>query len=98
MINSVSAGTTEFYVNSAVPFFNPNNEESTNKTITQNFVDIISQNTVQVGLATAIISDTGTVSSVDLTNIGFGYTGVPTLKFSAPPEEVDLPLLLPLQQ
>ena len=86
MINSVSAGTTEFYVNSAVPFFNPNNEESTNKALTQNFVDIISQNTVRVGLATAIISDTGTVSSVDLTNIGFGYTGVPTLKFSAPPE------------
>jgi hypothetical protein len=86
LINSISAGSTEFYVNSAVPFFNPNNEESTNKAITQNFVDIISQNTVRVGLATAIISDTGTVSSVDLTNIGFGYTGVPTLKFSAPPE------------
>ena len=94
MINSISAGATEFYVNSAVPFFNPNNEESTNKTITQNTVDIISQNTVQVGLATAIVSDTGTVSSVDLTNIGFGYTGVPTLNFLLLLREVNL--LLPL--
>ena len=86
LLNSVSAGSTEFYVNSAVPFFNPNNEEPTNKTITQNFVDITSQNVIEVGLATAIVSETGTVSSVDLTNVGFGYTGVPTLKFSAPPE------------
>ena len=86
LINPVSAGATILSVNSAVPFFNPNNEEPTNKTITQNFVDIISQNTIEVGLATAIISETGTVSSVDLTNIGFGYTGVPTIKFSSPPE------------
>ena len=86
LLQSVGSSGTIFYVESTRPFFDPVNEASNNRDTLQNFVNIISQDEVVVALATALVSDTGTISGLDLTNVGSGYTGVPTVQITSPPE------------
>jgi len=85
-IQPIGAGTTYVYVDTVRPFFNQYNEQSASRDTLQDFINIAEQDDKLPGIATAIVSDTGTVSSIDLTNIGVGYTAVPTLTFSPPPE------------
>ena len=86
LLQSVGSSGTIFYVESTRPFFDPVNEAAYNRDTLQNFVNIISQDEVVVALATALVSDTGTISGLDLTNVGSGYTGVPTVQITSPPE------------
>ena len=86
LLQSVGSSGTIFYVESTRPFFDPVNEAANNRDTLQNFVNIISQDEVVVALATALVSDTGTISGLDLTNVGSGYTGVPTVQINPPPE------------
>ena len=86
LLQSVGSGGTIFYVESTRPFFNPVNEAAASRDTLQDSVNIISQDDVVVALATALVSDTGTISGLDLTNVGSGYTGVPTVQITPPPE------------
>ena len=47
---------------------------------------LITSGEINVGAsATAIVSAAGTISSLDITNGGSGYSGSATIKISAPP-------------
>ncbi len=79
IINSVSIGSTIIYVDRLRPVFDLNNEnvdsnfrETIQKEIT------ISSSEVTVGAsATAVVSSTGTIASIDVNNGGVGYSAAP---------------------
>ena len=80
VLKSVSAGSTEIYVDTVRPLFNSQNEaEGNNKKI-----DIISQDVSVGGLATATVSPSGTISSVNISNVGSGYTSAPSVIIGNP--------------
>ena len=87
IIKSVGIGSTIIYVDNIRPFFNPlneNNSEGIDPLKFQNEVTIISQN-IKVGAsATAIVSTAGTVSSINITDGGFGYNTAPSVKIETP--------------
>ena len=86
LIQPITGESSSAYVESVRPFFNLRNEAPASRDTLQNFVEVTSQATYTGAAATAIVSDTGTISSIDLTNVGSGYTGTPTVQFT-PPEE-----------
>ena len=57
------------------PYFNPVNESNTRSF--QNTVLLESQDTITGAAATALVSTGGTVSSIDVTVAGVGYTAAP---------------------
>ena len=86
LIQPVAGITTYVYVDSVRPFFNPYDEQTAGLDVLQNFVNITSQDPAVTGVATATVSDTGTITGVTISNVGTGYSGNPTVTFSAPPE------------
>ena len=72
---TVGIGSTTIYVDQLRPLFNPQNErQDTTDLGFQNKVKFFNQG-VKVGAAgTAIVSAAGTISSVDITDGGVGYT------------------------
>jgi len=86
LIQSVGGATTALYVDSARPFFNRYNEQPSSLDTLQNFIDITDQSTKNVAIGTALVSETGTITGVTLSDVGAGYTGAPTITFSPPPE------------
>ena len=86
LIQAVGGATTALYVDSARPFFNRYNEQPSSLDTLQNFVDITDQNTKNVAIGTALVSESGTITGVTLSDVGAGYTGAPTITFSPPPE------------
>ena len=75
MLHDVGVTTTIVYVNDVRPYFNPENESNTRSF--QNTVLLESQDTITGGAATALVSTAGTVSSIDVTVSGVGYTAAP---------------------
>jgi len=86
LIQNVAGITTYLYVDSVRPFFNPYDEQTASLDTLQNFVDIKSQDPGVQGIATATVSDTGTISAITISNVGSGYTGAPTVQITPPPE------------
>ena len=84
LINNVSTSSTEIYVNNLVPSFNPINEISNAnaRNAHQKIVQIYEQGNFVGAAATAIVSVAGTVSSLNLTNSGLGYTVAPNVFIS----------------
>ena len=80
IIQSVGVGSTVIFVSNLRTFFDSNRENYTG----QSDIRIISQDSIVGASATAIVSAAGTISSLDLTNPGFGYTVVPTVTISTP--------------
>ena len=86
-IKSVGIGSTIIYVDNIRPFFNQSNESNSGGVDSlkfQNEILIISQNTKIGASATAIVSAAGTVSSIDITDGGFGYEDVPSVTIEMP--------------
>ncbi len=75
MLHDVGVTTTVVYVNDVRPYFNPVNESNTRSF--QNTVLLESQDTITGAAATALVSTGGTVSSIDVTVAGVGYTAAP---------------------
>ena len=74
IIQSVGIGSTTLFVESIRPFFNDDEEGFSGDDLNLILVD---EDTPKIAAAaTAIVSDTGTIS-LDLTNAGLGYTAVP---------------------
>ena len=82
LIQSVGIGSTQLYVESVVPFFNPGNEEQKFKK--RHTVSILSQDEKVSAAATAIVSDTNTIESISISHGGSGYNSVPSVIISNP--------------
>jgi hypothetical protein len=72
---TVGIGSTSIYVDSLRPLFDTQNErEDTNDLGFQKKVKFLNQGTKTGAAGTAIVSAAGTISSVDITDGGVGYT------------------------
>ncbi len=80
IIQSVGVGSTVIFVSNIRTFFDSSKENYSG----QSDIRIISQDSVVGASATALVSDTGTISSFTITNPGIGYTIAPTVSISLP--------------
>ena len=82
LIQNVGVGSTCAWVQNAKPFFDPINENNTDKkTYT---VEIVSQDSKVSASATATVSTAGTITSVNISSGGFGYSSAPTVTIASP--------------
>ena len=84
IIQNVSSASTDMFVESLKTFFDSGAENMSAFLSSQ--IELISNNPFQVAIATAIVSSAGSITSIDITNSGFGYTSIPTAVISNPPE------------
>ena len=77
LIQPVGFGSTEAYVDNVRPLFDSNNENQVRDF--QNSVTITSQNSIIGASGTAIVSTSGTITSISITNAGIGYTVAPSV-------------------
>ena len=82
LIQSVGVGSTQIYVESVIPFFNPDDENQTAKN--QQTVNIVSQNNLVAAAATAVVSIANTVESITIGYGGTGYTSAPSVTIETP--------------
>jgi len=87
IIQNVSTSSTDMFVESLKTFFDNNTESISDFDAAQ--IEIISQDRLEVGIATAIVSAAGSITAIDIINPGFGYTFTPTISIANPPEESD---------
>jgi len=76
IIQPVGIGSTIVYVENLRPFFNPSNENIVSLDF-QNNVTLISQDSKISATAAAIVSISGTITSIDIVDGGFGYNTAP---------------------
>ena len=84
IIQNVSVSSTEMFVESLKTFFDSGAENMSDFLSSQ--IQIISNDPFQVAIATAIVSAAGSITSIDITNPGLGYTITPSGTVSNPPE------------
>ena len=82
IIQSVGVGSTQIFVESVIPFFNPDDENQTTKN--QQTIRIISQNNLVSAAATAVVSIGNTVESITIGYGGTGYTSAPSVTIATP--------------
>lgn len=82
IIKSVGSASTVIYVDSVRPIYNSLGENATS--FIQNKIDLTSQDLVVGASATAVVSIAGTVSSISITDGGFGYVSAPTVIIASP--------------
>ena len=82
LIQSVGVGSTQIFVESVIPFFNPDDENQTAKN--QQTVNIVSQNNLVAAAATAVVSIANTVESITIGYGGTGYTSAPSVTIETP--------------
>ena len=82
VLKSVGISTDTLYVDSVRPLFDSNNEASIRDF--QDTIVINSQDVIVGASATAVVSAAGTVSSLTITNPGFGYTVAPEVTIANP--------------
>ena len=82
IIQSVGVGSTMVFVESVIPFFNPDDENQTTKN--QQTVSITSQNNIVAAAATAVVSIANTVESITIGYGGTGYTSAPSVTIETP--------------
>lgn len=82
LIQSVGVGSTQIFVESVIPFFNPDDENQTAKNIQT--VRIVSQNNLVSAAATAVVSIANTVESIAIGYGGTGYTSAPSVTIETP--------------
>ena len=82
LIQNVGVGSTCAWVQNAKPFFDPINENNTdNQDI---YCRIISQDSKVSASATANVSTAGTITSLSITDGGYGYSSAPTVTIGSP--------------
>ena len=80
LIQSVGLGSTVAFVENVRTIFDNDRENQINK----DSIRIISQDSVVAASATAIVSGLGTISSIQISNAGTGYTGAPSVTIGNP--------------
>lgn len=89
IINSVGIGSTDIYVNSVRPFFNPQNENDTSLDF-QNKVRFISQDSKISAAASVVVSTAGTISLVAISTGGLGYSTAPSVSIGSTLQAIGL--------
>jgi hypothetical protein len=86
IIQNISVGSTAIFVESVKAFFDSEKEYIHNGTneIPQNKVIIISQDSITSAAGTAIVSTSGTISSIVISNGGVGYSTTPVVTIAGP--------------
>jgi hypothetical protein len=84
---SVGIGSTHIYVDRIRPLFNAQNENDTSL-LFQNRIKFSSQDEKVSAAATAVVSGFGTISSLVLTDNGFGYSSTPTVSIGGTLQQV----------
>ena len=80
IIQSVGVGSTQVYLQSVRPFFNPKNELNTAILTFQDKVKFIRPSGTKVAAAaTAVVSTAGTISSFTISEGGVGYVDTPNV-------------------
>lgn len=82
LIQSVSAGSTQIFVDSIKTIFDPKNENVDQNII--NKIEIIDNSSLSVAIATAVVSISGTIQSVNIIDGGVGYTTNPPVYIQNP--------------
>ena len=82
LINSVGVGSTTVYVDNIKPFFDAQNESPLLSF--QNKVTFTSQDSLVAASATAIVSTAGTITSISITDGGYGYSSAPVVTLQSP--------------
>lgn len=82
LIQSVSAGSTQIFVDSIKSIFDPETENTTENKI--NKIEIIDNSRLASAIATAIVSTGGEIETIDITDGGVGYTIDPTVSIQNP--------------
>ena len=82
LIQPLTGGETEIYVDNIAPFFDATNENTTSAY--RNSITILSQDPKVGASATAIVSAAGTVFNLVVNNSGQGYVSSPTVTISDP--------------
>jgi hypothetical protein len=95
IIQNVNTASTDIFVESLKTFFDNAAENISIFEASQ--IEVISQERLEVGFATAIVSSSGSITSIDISNTGYGYTFTPAISIAEPPKtgteiraEVDL--------
>ena len=76
LINNVGFGSTTVYVDNVKTLFDPYQEDYGTNNLK---VNLISSSDAVGASATAVVSGLGSVTSIELSNIGSGYTSAPTV-------------------
>ena len=80
IIQSVGVGSTQVYLQSVRPFFNPKNEINTALLTFQDKVKFVRPSGTKVAAAaTAVVSTAGTISSFVISEGGVGYAATPSV-------------------
>jgi hypothetical protein len=82
LIQSVGAGSTQIFVDSAKTIFDPKNENVGQDII--NKIEIISNSYLSAAIATAVVSVAGTIQSINIIDGGVGYTTNPSISIQNP--------------
>jgi hypothetical protein len=82
LIQPVSVASTFAYVDSVRPLFDTYTESGERSF--QNKIKILSQDSLVGASATAIVSGLGTISSINVTNVGSGYTQAVDISIASP--------------
>ena len=80
IIRDIDANSTEIFVENLKTFFDNLSEFN----ILNNKIVVISQESIVSASATAIVSTSGTISSIVINNGGIGYSTTPSIKISEP--------------
>jgi hypothetical protein len=86
IIQNISTGSTEVFVESVKAFFDSEREYVHDGTTEkpQNKILIISQDTITSAAATSIVSSSGTISSIVISDGGVGYSTTPLVTIAGP--------------
>ena len=86
IIQNIGIGSTAIFVESVKAFFDSEKEYTHDGTIEkpQNKILIISQDSIVSSSATAVVSASGTISSIVISDGGVGYTTTPTVSIAGP--------------
>lgn len=82
IIQSVSTGSTQIFVNSIKSIFDPETENTPQ--IITNKIEIIDNSNLMSAIATATVSVGGTIESINVVDGGVGYTTSPTISVQSP--------------
>jgi hypothetical protein len=82
LIQSVSVGSTQIFVDSVKTIFDPKNENVNQDVIDK--IEIIDNSSLSAAIATAVVSIAGTIQSINIIDGGVGYTTNPLVSIQSP--------------
>lgn len=82
IIQPVSIGDTQIYVDGVKSYFDPDNENPINNAA--NKIEIVETTNIIAAIGTAVVSTAGTIQSITILDGGVGYTTSPSVSIQSP--------------